>query len=89
MVAAFVGVEVLVTVVPSGSVAIPGTIVNIGVADETILPDDAGANAVVFAGLKFVLGAFGVVSLDDGEPPEAAVDVVAALKFVLGAFGVV
>lgn len=42
-------------------------------------PDDTGANAVVFAGLKFVLGALGVVSLDDGEPSEAAVDTVVGL----------
>ena len=90
MVAAFVGVEVPVTVVPSDSGAIPGTTVNVGVADEVMTPDDKGANAVVFAGLEFVLGVFGVVSLDDGEPPEAAVDVVfAGLKFVLGAFGVI
>src|SRR5271170_6471806 len=104
MVAAFVGVEVPVTVVPSDSGAIPGTTVNVEVADEAMSPDDTGANAVVFAGLEFVLmtpnapstnsnavvfaglefvlGAFGVISLDDGEPPEAAVDVVfAGLKF--------
>lgn len=53
-------------------------------------PDDTGANTVVFEGLKFVLGTFGVVSLDDGELSGAAVDVVfAGLKFVLGAFRVV
>ena len=90
MVVAFVGVEVLVAVIPSGGGVVPGTIDNVRVADEAMSPDDAGANAVVFAGLKFVLGAFGVVSLDDGEPPEATVDVViAGLRFVLGAFGVV
>ena len=90
MVAAFVGVEVPVTVVPSDSGVIPRITVNVEVADEAMSPDDTGANAVVFAGLEFVLGAFGVISLDDGEPPEAAVDVVfAGLKFVLGAFGVV
>jgi hypothetical protein len=91
MVAAFVGVEVpvTVTVVLSDSGAIPGTTVNVGVADEVMSPGDTGANAVIFAGLEFVLGAFGVVSLDGGEPPEAAVDVgFAGLKFVLGAFGV-
>jgi len=90
MVVAFVGVEVLVAVIPSGGGVVPGTIDNVRVADEAMSPDDAGANAVVSAGLKFVLGAFGVVSLDDGEPPEATVDVViAGLRFVLGAFGVV
>jgi hypothetical protein len=53
-------------------------------------PGDTGANAVVFVGLKFVLGVFEVVSLDDGKPPEAAVDVVfAGLGFVLGALGVI
>jgi hypothetical protein len=89
-VVAFVGVEVPVAAISLDSGAITGTTVNAGVADEEMSPGDTGANAVVFVGLKFVLGIFEVVSLDDGKPPEAAVDVVfAGLGFVLGALGVI
>src|ERR1700733_11878177 len=93
MVVAFVTVEVPVTVISPDSTT-PGVTVNAGVADEAMSLDNVRVNAVVsagpkfvlevavdavFAGLKFVLGAFGVVSLDNGEPPEVSVDTVVGL----------